>query len=263
MNLLRRALAPVPGAAWQKLDADARDALKEHLTARRVVDFDGPRGPSFAASNLGTLLPVELGSGISAGLRQVQPLFEVRVPFALSRRALDDAARGAPDFDTSAAVEAARKLALVEDRAIFHGLAAAEIRGLCETTPHPVLSLGEDALLYADVVTRGLMALDDAGVSGPYTLLLGSGPYRHLAAVSAAYPPLRHLTNLIGGPVLRAPSLDGGLLVSQRGGDFRLTVGQDVAIGYHRDDGERIELFMLESFTFLALSPEAAVRFTV
>ena len=263
MNLLRRSLAPVPDAAWQKLDADARDALKEHLTARRVVDFDGPHGPHLAALNLGTLAPVELGPGITAGLRQVQPLFEVRVPFVLSRRALDDAARGAPDFDTSAAVEAARTLALIEDRAVFHGLAAAAIRGLGEVSPHPVLPLGEDSLGFADVITRGLMALDDAGVSGPYALLLGSVPYRRLAGISAAYPPLRHLTNLISGPVLRAPSLDGGLLLSQRGEDFRLTVGQDVAIGYRRDDGERIELFFLESFTFLVLNSEAVVRFTV
>lgn len=261
MNLLRRALAPVPDEAWQKLDADASDALKEHLTARRVIDFDGPYGPELAAVNLGTLAPIELGAGITSGVRRVQPLIEVRVPFVLSRRALDDAARGAPDFDTSAAVEAARKLALIEDRAVFDGCAPAGIRGLGEATPHPVIALGDDALGYADVVTRGLMALDDAGVSGPYVLLLGSLPYRRVAAVSAAYPPLRHLTTLVGGPVLRAPSLDGGLLLSQRGGDFRLTSGQDVSIGYHRDDGDRIELFLLESFTFLVLSPEAVVRF--
>lgn len=262
MNLLRRSVAPVPDAAWQKLDADACDALKEHLTARRVIDFDGPYGPELAAVNLGTITPVDLGAELRAGVRQVQPLFEVRVPFVLSRRALDDAARGAPDFDTSAAVEAARRLAVLEDRAVFHGLSAAGIRGLAEVTPHPMIALGDDPLAYADVVTRGMAALDDAGVSGPYVLLLGSMPYRRVAATSQAYPPLRHLTNLVGGPVLRAPTLDGGLLLSQRGGDFRLTVGQDVAIGYHRDDGERIELFFIESFTFLALSPEAAVHFT-
>ena len=262
MNLLRRSLAPVPDAAWEKLESDARDALKEHLTARRVVDFDGPHGLELAAVNLGSIEPLDLGPGVSAGLREVQPLFEIRVPFVLARRALDDAARGAPDFDTSSAVEAARKLAGIEDRAVFHGLGPGEIRGICDASPHPPLSLGDDPLAFADVVTRGLMALDDAGVSGPYTLLLGSSAYRRLAAVSAAYPPLRHLTNLLSGSVLRASGLDGGLLVSRRGGDFRLSVGQDIAIGYLRDDAERIELFFVESFTFLVLNPEAAVKLT-
>jgi uncharacterized linocin/CFP29 family protein len=263
MNLLRRSLAPVPDAAWEKLESDVRDALKEHLTARRVIDFDGPHGIELAAVNLGSLEVIDLGPGVSGGLREVQPLFEVRVPFSLSRRALDDAARGAPDFDTSSAVEAAQKLASVEDRAVFHGLGPAEIRGICDATPHPALSLGEDPRGFADVVTRGLMALDDAGVSGPYTLLLGSTPYRSVAALSDAYPPLRHLTNLVSGSVLRAPGLDGGLLISRRGGDFRLSVGQDIAIGYLYDDADRIELFLVESFTFLALSPEAAVKFTL
>jgi uncharacterized linocin/CFP29 family protein len=262
VNLLRRSLAPVPDAAWEKLEEDARDALKEHLTARRVVDFDGPHGLDVAALNLGSLEPVELGPGASGGLRQVQPLFEVRVPFVLSRRALDDAARGAPDFDTGTAVEAARRLAEIEDRAVFHGLEAAEMEGICDATPHPALSLGEAPVGFADAVTRGLMALDDAGVSGPFTLLLGSSHYRRLAAVSEPYPPLRHLTNLISGPVLRTRGLDGGLLVSRRGGDFRLSVGQDIAIGYLRDDGDRIELFFVESFTFLVLNPEAAIKFT-
>jgi uncharacterized linocin/CFP29 family protein len=252
----------VPDAAWEKLEADARHALKEHLTARRVVDFDGPHGLELAAVNLGSLEPVDLGPGVSAGLRIVQPLFEVRVPFVLTRRALDDAARGAPDFDTSSAIEAARRLAEIEDRAVFHGLGPAEMRGICDATPHPSLSLGADPGGFADAVTRGMMALDDAGVSGPYALLLGSSQYRRLAAVSAAYPPLRHLTTLVSGPVLRAPGLDGGLLISQRGEDFRLSVGQDIAIGYLRDDAERIELFFVESFTFLVLNPEAAVKFT-
>lgn len=262
MNLLRRSLAPVPDAAWEKLEDDARDALREHLTARRVVDFDGPHGLEVAALNLGTIEPIELGPGVSGGLREVQPLFEVRVPFVLSRRSLDDAARGAPDFDTGSAVEAAKRLAEIEDRAVFHGLGQGQITGICDATPHPALSLGEDPLAFADVVTRGLMTLDDAGVSGPFTLLLGSSHYRRLAAVSEPYPPLRHLTSLLSGPVLRTRGLDGGLLVSRRGGDFRLSVGQDIAIGYLRDDVDRIELFFVESFTFLVLSPEAAIKFT-
>jgi len=261
MNLLKRALAPVPDVAWEKLDEDSREALAEHFTARRVVDFDGPHGAAFAALNLGTVEPIDMGDGVVAGLRGVQPLLEVRVPFALSRRTLDDAARGAPDFDTSAAVAAARRLAELEDRAVLHGLARAGIRGLAEVSAHPSLALGEDPYQYADVVTRALLALDDAAVAGPYALLLGSGPYRRLASRAENYPPLSHLAKLLGGgPVLHSRVLEGGLLLSLRGGDFRLSVGQDAALGYHAHDSERIELFFIESFTFLVLSPEAVVR---
>lgn len=258
-----RSLAPIADAAWAKLERDAHEALSEHLIGRRVVDFDGPHGLELAALNLGSLDLVELGKGLVCGLRAVQPLFEVRVPFTILRHKVDDAARGAPDFDTGPAVEAARRLAELEDRAVLHGLGPAEIRGLSEASPHQTLSLGRDPLSFADVITRALIQLDDAAVGGPYALLLGSTPYRQLAAVSSGYPPLQHLTTLLGGPVLHSRVLDGGLLLSLRGGDFRLIVGQDAAIGYSRHDADRIELYFLESFTFLVLAPEAVVRLTL
>lgn len=263
MNDLMTDLAPIPDAAWDKIRTDTADALREHLVARQVVDFDGPHGLTRAAVNLGSLEVVDLGNGLVCGLRAVQPLFEVRVPFTFSRRAVDDAARGSPDFDTTPAVEAARRLAELEDRAVLHGLGPAEIRGISEASTHQSLALGLDPLSYADVVTSALIQLDDAAIGGPYALLLGSTPYRRLASVSSSYPPLQHLGKLLGGPVLHSRILDGGLLVSLRGGDFRLTVGQDATIGYMRHDAERIELYMLESFTFLVITPEAAVRLTL
>lgn len=262
MNLLRRSLAPVPAAAWTQMEHDVREALAEHLVARRVVDFDGPHGLELAAVNLGSLEPAQLGGGSSGGLRRVQPLFEVRVRFALQANALDDVARGAPDFDTSAAVAAARQLAELEDEAVLKGLSAAQIHGLSDVSTHPALQLGEDPTAYADVVARALLQLDDVAVGGPYALLLGSAPYRLLAGTALGYPPLQHLTKLLGSPVLHSRVLEGGLLVSLRGGDFTLTVGQDAAIGYSHHDAGRIDLFLVESFTFLALSPEAVVRLT-
>lgn len=48
--------------------------------------------------------------------------------------------------------------------------------------------------------------------------------------------------------------------MSRRGGDFELTVGQDLAIGYHVHDKVEVELFYAESFAFRALEPAAAVE---
>lgn len=263
MTPLMTSLAPISEVAWTRIRNDVVEALREHLIARKIVDFDGPHGLTLGAVNLGSLQAVEVSDGIQAGLRAVQPLFEVRVPFTLARSALDNATRGGPHFDTGPAVEAARRLAELEDRAVLHGLAPAHIRGLIQASPHEPLALGVDPLCYADIITRGLLQLDDAIVGGPYALLLGSTPFRKLAAVSSAYPPLQHLSKLLGGPVLHSRVLEGGLLVSLRGNDFRLTVGQDAAIGYSRHDAERVELFLVESFTFLIIAPEAVVRLTL
>ena len=55
------------------------------------------------------------------------------------------------------------------------------------------------------------------------------------------------------------PALEGALLLSVRGGDFELTVGQDLSIGYAYHEKHKVELFLTESFTFRVLEPTAAV----
>jgi uncharacterized linocin/CFP29 family protein len=65
--------------------------------------------------------------------------------------------------------------------------------------------------------------------------------------------------DLIDGPLVWAPGLDGAVVLSMRGGDFQLTVGQDFSIGYLDHDAERVRLYIEESFTFWLQTPEAAV----
>lgn len=44
MNVLRRELAPIVPKAWEIIDAEAARVLGLHLGARKVVDFEGPKG---------------------------------------------------------------------------------------------------------------------------------------------------------------------------------------------------------------------------
>jgi uncharacterized linocin/CFP29 family protein len=243
---------------WSTLEADVKEVLEQHFVARRVVDFDGPHGPELAALNLGALERREVGQGLFAGLRSVLPLVEVRVPFELSRSVLDAGERGAPDLDDDPALAAARRLAELEDRAIFYGLQAANIRGQLEVSTQPRVSLGGDVGSTIDAVTQALLALDESTVNGPYAVVLGDTAYRRLAS-APEYPPLRQVRELVGDRVLHSRVLRGGVVLSQRGGDYRLTVGQDVAIGYQSHDAERVSLYLVQSFTFLVSSPEAIV----
>ena len=48
-------------------------------------------------------------------------------------------------------------------------------------------------------------------------------------------------------------------MVSQRGGDFLLDVGQDISVGYHHHDADDVHLYLEESFTFHVAEPDAAV----
>jgi len=51
-------------------------------------------------------------------------------------------------------------------------------------------------------------------------------------------------------------------VISQRGGDFELTVGQDFSLGYLEHNSERVRLYIEESFTFLILTGQAAIPLT-
>jgi uncharacterized linocin/CFP29 family protein len=63
----------------------------------------------------------------------------------------------------------------------------------------------------------------------------------------------------LDGQIVWAPAIDGAVVLSTRGGDFELIVGQDFAIGYARHDAEKVELYLQETATFLVYTPEAAV----
>jgi uncharacterized linocin/CFP29 family protein len=57
-----------------------------------------------------------------------------------------------------------------------------------------------------------------------------------------------------------APALRGGAaLVSTRRGDYELTVGQDLSIGYTAHDRTDVDLFITETFTFRVLEEKAAI----
>jgi uncharacterized linocin/CFP29 family protein len=70
---------------------------------------------------------------------------------------------------------------------------------------------------------------------------------------------IEHVRRLLDGPIVWAPALNGAAVISLRGGDFELTVGQDFSIGYLEHSAAAVRLYLQESFTFRVLSPEAAV----
>jgi uncharacterized linocin/CFP29 family protein len=190
----------------------------------------------------------------------LQPLVESRREFELDIWELDDVSRGARDADVDAAVQAAREIAEFENRTVVDGLEAAGVRGLSGASSHPAITVTEDAASCLDGLSRGLMLFQEAGIEGPCSLLAGPRVYRALASGNVGYPPLQQARQLLGGDLVYGAVVDGAVLVSRRGGDLELTLGQDVSLGYQRHDAERVRLYLTETFTFRALTPEAIIR---
>ena len=261
MNNLHRELAPISDAAWAQIEEETKRTLKRYLAGRRVVDVQGPAGSDFSAVGTGHLQKIAAPKdGILARQREVKALVELRVPFELDRHSIDDVERGANDSDWQPAKDAARKIAFAEDGAIFEGYAAAGIVGIRKGTSNPVLTLPADVSAYPEAIAQALSQLRLVGVNGPYTVLLGAEAYTALAETSDhGYPVLEHVKRLVKDEIIWAPAIEGAFVLTQRGGDFALHIGQDVSIGYLGHTEKSVQLYLQESFTFLMLTAEASV----
>lgn len=261
MNNLHRGLAPISDAAWAQIEEEASRTLKRHLAARRVVDVDGPKGTDFSAVGTGHLKKIATpGDGVEATQREVRALVELRVPFELTRQAIDDVERGSNDSDWDPLKDAARKIAFAEDRAVFDGYAAAGIQGIRQGTSNPVLTLPSSVKGYPGVVAQAVSQLRLAGVNGPYALLLGTEPYTAIGgATDDGYPVLQHIQRLVDDRIIWAPAIEGGVVLTMRGGDFQLSIGQDLSIGYLSHSAADVQLYFQETITFLMLTSEASV----
>lgn len=265
-HLLRKH-APIPTAGWQQIDDEAKSRLKPRLAARRLVDWSGPHGWTHSATNLGrtvqldTVPPGLKSDTVLARQRRVLALSEFRVNFTVECAGLQDAERGATDVDYADLDRAAYDAACIENRAVFHGWPEAGIIGIAESSSHSPLSLGREAETYPHTVAQATDLLRQAGIAGPYALAIGPEGYARIVATTehGGYPLQQHLSKILGGDIVWTPGLDGALVMSKRGGDFILDVGQDLSIGYSRHDAELVTLYFEESFSFRVIEPDAAV----
>jgi uncharacterized linocin/CFP29 family protein len=261
MDNLHRELAPVSDAAWAQIGEEAARTFKRHLAARRVVDTAGPEGYELSAASTGHVRDVDPpADGVQARQRQVLPLVELRVPFTLDRQQIDDVERGAQDSDWQPVKDAARALAFAEDRAIVDGYPAAGIVGIRPGSSNQPLSLPADVREYPAAIAHALGQLREAGVEGPYSVLLSAEAYIAVSETSDhGYPVIQHIQRLVSGDIVWAPAISGAVALTTRGGDFSLQLGQDASIGYLSHTPTEVQLYLQETLTFLMLTGEAAV----
>jgi uncharacterized linocin/CFP29 family protein len=250
--------------AWAQIDDEAARSLTHFLAARRLVDFTGPLGWGFSAVDVGRVDLLDAGDlgGVDVSRRRVLPLVELSVPFTLARSELAAAERGATDLDLGTVIAAGRASALAEDHLVFHGYAPGGIGGIIPSSPHSAVAISDDYSHYPEHVAKAVAVLRNADVGGPYAIALGARCYTGVTETTehGGYPVLEHLRQILDGPVVWAPAVDGAVVLSQRQGDFELTVGEDFSVGYRSADASSVTLAIEESLCFRVNTPEAAVH---
>jgi uncharacterized linocin/CFP29 family protein len=264
MNHLLREHAPISDGAWRLLDAEAKQRLSVALGARKLVDFSGPLGWEYSATNLGRTERVNgtAVEGVEALRRRVLPLVELRTDFSVSRRELLDHDRGATDVDLRNLDRAALRMASAENIAVFHGWNDAGIIGITDASPLAPIPRVEDFNDYPTRVAKAVAVLQKVGIGGPFGLAMG--PEHYTAVIESTerggYLLAEHIQRILGGPIVWAPGVRGAVLASLRGGDFLFESGQDLSIGYDHHDAEAVHLYLEQSFSFHVATPEAAVQ---
>ena len=261
-----RNLAPLSDAAWEAIDTEAARTIRQALTARAIVDFNGPHGPTMSCVSTGRSEAISTIAGVSndvqCTLRTSIPLIELRADFSLRREELEAIDNGARDPDLAPLVSAARSIARAEDLIVFHGSGQPHTLGIAGGSSHPVLSIPTSPEEYPLRVAEAIALLETAAVGGPYALLLGPTCYTAVteSLEHGGYPVLKHVTALVrDGVVLRADALEGALVMSMRGEDFELVVGNDFSVSYVVHDEDSVTFRIDETIAFINLNPDAAV----
>jgi uncharacterized linocin/CFP29 family protein len=264
MDHLRRSLAPVPDAAWEQIDAEAQRTLRLTLAARKVVDVTGPFGWTTDALGTGLVEPLTATRPVSVARRLPIPFLELAADFDLDLADVDSADRGNPAINTNPVIDACRRIAIAEDDFVFHGAPAGDV-GIVGASTHATIDASGDPNNYPDHVAHALQVLRDAGINGPYALVVGDAAYTAIQRSTDYGVPIRdHIAQVLyGGEIHWSSALTGAVVLSTRGGDFQLALGEDLSLGYRGNADGKVSLYVEESLAFRVLTPEAAVHLTI
>jgi len=262
MEWLRRNAAPLSQKAWNEIDDIAGSMFKQTVVARRIVDFDGPRGWNHVATQLGTFKPAQLpkvSGKVRFSIPDVMLLTELRADFAVSWADIDIFERVGPTLESKTIEEAGRDMALAEDALALYGSGGTP--GLLSSPETPRVKISDwsqPGRLVADLLSA-VEQLDTLGIKGPYEAVLSPHhyySYLRQTGEGGVYPAAKQL-GIVIAKVYSSPAVEGAALFSTRGGDFMITVGGDFTIGYRAHDDKAVHLFCVETIAAQVLTPEA------
>jgi uncharacterized linocin/CFP29 family protein len=117
-----------------------------------------------------------------------------------------------------------------------------------------------------EAIAEGITVFTGRSVEGPYAFVVGPKLWSLMSAHLQGYPVKMQAENILGGQVVLSPYLTGKhanecFMLSQRGGDLEIILGQDMAVGYESHSAKKVKLYYTESFTFRILEPAAVLHY--
>ena len=259
--MLYRELAPVSSKAWSEMEERLMEVFRSYLSARKVVHVEGPKGFDYNVITEGRLDNTGEANDVNYGRYNVLPLTETRTEFEISRWELDNILRGAKDVDYGPLEEAAQKIALFEENAVYNGLEEGSIKGIVNWWSHEDINFGNDAESIMDGISKAVIKLRQAFQTKDLTLVVGSKAYERILSSTSAYPLDKRIEEFIGKKIVFSNAVEGAILIPYDHDDLELTLGKDLSLGYQNHDNKSVRFFISESFTFRVLDPSIIINF--
>ncbi|MCL5105304.1 MAG: bacteriocin family protein [Armatimonadetes bacterium] len=232
---LGREESPFGDEIWERLDQVVISAARAQLSARKLLDIEGPYGFGLKSVPLADRVVSDTGARVITADVLTIPLIETM--FTLGARDLAAFEQTGFALDTSPVAEAAIAAAAAEDALIFEGHKDLGLSGIMTVKGAQSVTLGkwDEIGTAANDVIKAVSALDAAGFHGPYLLALAPGLYNMLYRL---YPQgyqveLQHVESIVGSSVIKAPGIKKGGVLLASGKQFAsIVIGQDMATGF-------------------------------
>lgn len=233
------------------------------LTARRFLDFEGPIGAGVPSLQVGKIIEDTIGQEGSVGIaaRRALAIPTLHTTFRLPIRELQGAQEHQFPLPTQPAEDAAERVAIAEERLVYHGHQDLNVQGVLahpEVPRVPLSDWGSPAQAIGDIIGAA-DKLDERGAHAPFALVLAPALYNQLFRKyeGSDVLALNHLRRLATGGVYKCYTLERtGALISPDLGP--LVCAQDLQVSYLDMDSNTVR-FVVSSGVVLRLDDPGAV----
>lgn len=259
-DYLGRDEAPFGDDIFSKLDDVVVAVAASQLSARRIMEVEGPYGLGLKSVPLNDAVISD--GDVKVLSSPVLPLPLMQTEFKLSARDLATFEETGFSLDTEAIARAAMAAANAEDTLIFEGSKKLGVEGLmtAERTQSVKLGKWEEIGTSGNDTISALTVLDRAGFHGPYLLALAPELYNMLYRLlpQGFQTEMQYVESIVGSKVIKAPGIKkGGVLLAEGKQFASIVIGLDMSVGYIGPVEAYHEFKIVESITPRIRVPES------
>jgi uncharacterized linocin/CFP29 family protein len=256
---LQRSDAPFDPKVWDQLDRTIVGTAKSRLTARKLLNVDGPYGIGLK------MVPTEdvpLTENMSLVASGNIPLVNIQSEFNLAIRDIAAFEQRNIPLPLVPVVESALEVADLEDDILLNGSKHVGAPGLMTAPSISSYKLGDWSQLGSPVedIIKAVTILDDSGFHGPYSLALSPQLYnllyRHYA--QSELTQLEHAGQIVTDGIIKSSAIkDGGVLIASGAWFANIVIGQDMMAGFIGPELGSYKFSLTESIALRIVEPHA------